>query len=647
MLKSKNTLTLTFLLWCKLVFSQSLTIVSPATVCSGDAFNTNAVFTGTATVSFNYILGAGLSLVNQSNGQAQIFNYGCGTTAFTCQAIDISNNVLSAITTTVTRSCGSLSIAVSQATLCGAGTLTLTGSGTPSFTWNSGATAASQTLALSQGTIVSLNSNASSCAATTSITVHNLATVQSHSVICPGTSCSLTAAAAPVYNWFQPPGVLVNNGTSGQVVVNPTLLPQTYTVYGFYGGNCILNKTLTLQPYVYKPRSTAPGSVCPSASISPLALGASSFTWSTGTQTIANTGFTASLASPKVYTLTADSSTCNGTTLFSIGIYSLPIVQVNAQNTTICNTQSTTIFASGAATYSWSYAQGLMTNPLSSSVIVQPFATTAYTVLGTSAQGCSSSTAITIQFGIFPAVSIFSTASAVCPGFQSSITANGANQFIWKGSGISGQLISPTITLPAGTYTLVGTNGGSCLDSLSFSIAALPPLQIKVTQSSDYSCTDENGKPWPITFNASGVMSYSWAPFNAAQMTQSVGATTIVSPTTTVCYTLTGYTNTCAGKKVLCVDYRGQCTGINEHVAGKNMLIYPTIVSDRVFIEGDISAIKSISIIDCLGRKIECDEYSTLENKLSVRLPQLPNGTYSILVTTNGARLKQTIIKTQ
>lgn len=641
----KNILLLTAFVVCKLVNGQSLSIVSPATVCSGDAFNANAVFTGTASVSFNFLLGQGLSLINQTNGQVQILNYGCGNTSFTCQAIDVSNIVLSTATVNLFRNCGSLSIAASQSTLCGSGTVTLTGSGTPSFTWNSGATTATQTLALTQGTIISLNSNASACAASTSITVNNLATVQSHSVICAGSSCTLTAAAAPAYNWFQPPGVLVNNGTSAQVVVSPTLLPQTYTVYGFFGGNCIINKTLTLQAYTYNPRSTAPSSVCPNSSLTIFALGASSFTWNTGTQTLTNSSLTTAISSPKVFTLTADSSTCKGSSVFSIGIYSLPTVQVNAQNTTICNGQSTTIFASGANTYSWSYAQGLMTNPNSHSVSVQPFSTTTYSVLGTSVQGCSSSTFITIQFGIFPVVSTYSTASAVCPGFQSSITASGANQFIWKGSSINGQIISPTVTLPAGSYTLVGTNGGSCLDSISFSIAALPPLQINVTQSSDYSCIDENGKAWPITFNASGVMSFSWAPYNAAQMTQSVGATTIVSPTTTVCYTLTGYTNSCAGKKVLCVDYRGQCTSIHEPNAVNGVVIYPTIVDEQLYINGSATEITSIALFDYFGRKVERPISTSAENKFIINLQSLAQGTYIVLVESNNKRIKKMIVK--
>ena len=596
-------------------------------------------------VNYQFTFGNGLVLLSQNNGSVQLSTFGCGPVSFTCDAINSSNVVLASSTQTLLRDCGSLSISVSQSTLCGPGIIMVSASGAPNYTWSTGSTLSSFSLSIAQSTLLSLNSNFSSCPASASITVHNLSTFQSHSVICPGTSCTLTAAAAPVYNWFQPPGVLVAGGTAGQVVLTPTVLPQTYTVYGFFGTTCIVSKTMALVPYNYLPRSTAPSSVCPSTPFTITALGTNSSTWTTGSQTLQVNSLSSTLTAPTAFTLSADSTGCNASKVFAIGIHPIPTVQVNAQNSTICNGQSTTIFAQGASSYTWAYVPGLISSPFGPSVTVQPFLTTTYSLSGANLQGCISNATTTIFFGSFPAVSIFSTAAAVCAGFQSSITASGANQFFLRSAVAASSSVFPNFTAPAGNYTLVGNNGGSCLDSISFNIGVLPSYSITIQSSGAYTCIDDNGNPWPITLSTSGNLSYSWSPFNPAQMSSSVGAVIVVSPTTTACYTLTGFSNTCSGKKTVCVDYMGACTSIAKLDSKKEMLVYPTFVDDKFYIEESFSTVLHVAIFDVSGRKVLDFEANQQQAKQGFLISQLQAGNYLVEISSPQALVRKIIIK--
>lgn len=78
-------------------------------------------------------------------------------------------------------------------------------------------------------------------------------------------------------------------------------------------------------------------------------------------------------------------------------VNALPQLTVTSNSTTnqISAGQSIVLVASGAASYSWSPTTGV-DNPIGNIVTLTPNITTSYTVVGTSAEGCSSSEVITI-----------------------------------------------------------------------------------------------------------------------------------------------------------------------------------------------------------------------------------------------------------
>ena len=82
---------------------------------------------------------------------------------------------------------------------------------------------------------------------------------------------------------------------------------------------------------------------------------------------------------------------------FSFSAIALPKLQIVASaGTTISKGQTITLSASGATAYVWENASGIISGQQSAALTVRPAQTTTYTVTGTNASGCTSTTSITI-----------------------------------------------------------------------------------------------------------------------------------------------------------------------------------------------------------------------------------------------------------
>ena len=102
-------------------------------------------------------------------------------------------------------------------------------------------------------------------------------------------------------------------------------------------------------------------------------------------------------------TVRDNGGTANGgvdvfTRTFTLTASALPQVQVVAKpGTTVSKGQTIELIASGATSYTWSTAAGVIPGQNSAALTVRPAQTTTYTVTGTSAAGCSSTATVTIE----------------------------------------------------------------------------------------------------------------------------------------------------------------------------------------------------------------------------------------------------------
>ncbi|MDO8998346.1 MAG: gliding motility-associated C-terminal domain-containing protein [Bacteroidota bacterium] len=380
--------------------------------------------------------------------------------------------------------------------------------------------------------------------------------------ICTGASATLTAnaSAGSTFQWFNGATAL---GTASTEIVTPAAT----TVYSVIAsiGTCTAaaNTTVVVGNFLAIAAGASSPSVCPGSAVTLTANGATSYTWVAPPSTTISTTSSA-VDNPTIattYTVFASSGTCNGMLTVQVGMTTGLTLTVVASSATVCPGQTTTLSVTGGVNYTWSPGTSLSTT--SGSVTnASPNVATTYTVLGDNGAGCNGSAQITINMGSSPPMSISSTASAVCTGFNSTLTATGATSYTWSGTTLTTSVVQPSISVGPGTYTVFGGTGAGCNSFSVVTVNLAPPLNVQVTQSSFTTCMASNYPQFskPVILNATGASIYSWSQCNPAYMTICIGPTVTVRPPTSTCYTVTGSTSVCSGSAVVCVTVIPQFT---------------------------------------------------------------------------------------
>ncbi|WP_396190084.1 beta strand repeat-containing protein, partial [Flavobacterium sp.] len=129
-----------------------------------------------------------------------------------------------------------------------------------------------------------------------------------------------------------------------------------------------------------------------------------------------------------------------------------PTIGVSS-NVTICSGQSTTLIATGGATYSWSPATGLSATT-GDTVTANPTSTTTYTVTGTSAAGCSATATVTVTVSPAPpAITAAASTTTPCIGSPINLTSTSGS--------ITSSLSEGFETWPPTGWTFVNAGSGN------------------------------------------------------------------------------------------------------------------------------------------------------------------------------------------
>ncbi|MBL7772685.1 MAG: gliding motility-associated C-terminal domain-containing protein [Chitinophagaceae bacterium] len=179
-----------------------------------------------------------------------------------------------------------------------------------------------------------------------------------------------------------------------------------------------------------------------------------------------------------------------------VHVNTVPTLNTSASPSSLCFGQSTIITASGATQLSW--------NPsIQNGVPFIPVATTTYTVVGTSSNGCSSTSSVTVVVNPNPIVYALASPMNVCAGSPCSLTGSGALNYSWSGGVNNGIPFFPS---SAGSYTVVGTDANGCSATSSVSITVSAPPVISTTAQPDSICVGGLTQ-----LNASGAATYQWS----------------------------------------------------------------------------------------------------------------------------------------
>jgi gliding motility-associated-like protein len=346
------------------------------------------------------------------------------------------------------------------------------------------------------------NINSSSCrikAGPISFSVTSSFVGVSQPTICSGNPTTLTATGATSYSWS-------TGAVSNSIVVNPSTT-TSYTVVGS-NGTCS-NQAVSTVSVVPGGTISITGNtlICKGQSTTLSATGASGFSWSTGATT------SSIIVSPTIttsYSITPPPGSCISPTLVTVNVLSAPSMTVSG-NTGICNLQTTTLTANGATGYSWT------TGATSASIIVNPTATTSYSVIG-AISTCTSQIAVTVTVNTVPIVSQLNFSNSDCGMSNGTATLSVlpvSSTFLWD----NGATTNSVGNLSAGVHSVTISNNG-CETQTDVSIQANPAPSIISSSVDPTSCGLANGSatvnatPSGSTFNwSSGISSTS----NSAQ----------------------------------------------------------------------------------------------------------------------------------
>ena len=485
--------------------------ISPATatICSGQS----TTLTASGATSYSWTPGGAITAaVTVSPGATTTYTV-IGTTG-SCTA---SATRLVTVNTTPT-----ITISPASTTICNGSSTTLTASGGTTYSWTpGGATSAAITVSPTTTTAYTVVGTSGSCSAnaiaTVTVTQVPIAVSPTSTTICSGQNTTLTASGATTYSWS--PG----GATTAAVTVAPTST-TTYTVTGTVSG-CTKTATSTVNvTTVSVSISPASTTICAGQSTTLTASGATTYAWTPGGATTA--AITVSPTTTTAYTVVGTTAGCSVNAIATVTVTSLPTITISPASTTICNGSSTTLTASGGTSYSWTPG-----GATTAAITVSPTATTAYTVVGTSA-GCSANAIATVTVTQVP-IAVSPTSTTICSGQNTTLTASGATTYSWSPGGATTAAITVAPT-SATTYTVTGTVSG-CTKTATATVN-VTTVNIVISPPTASICPGGN-----ITLTASGGTTYVWAPGGATT------AAVTVSPTSTTTYTVTSASGGCPG----------------------------------------------------------------------------------------------------
>lgn len=450
--------------------------VSNGTICSGNSFT---------------FVPSGASTYTYSGGSAIVSPV--ITTVYTISGTSAQNCVSAPKTVTVTVN-ATPTLVVNSATVCNGNSATLSASGASSYTWNTLATTSSISASPAITTVYSFTGTTNGCSAikTTTISVNANPTVSvANGTICSGQSFVFVPSGASTYTY-----------SSGTATVSP-LSTNVYTISGTSSLGCVSvsGTTVSVAVNITPTLSLSNGTICSGASFTITPGGAATYTVSGGS-------FVVSPVSTSVYTVSGTSSqNCSSApNSMTLTVNTTPTVSVNSGS--ICNGDSFTIVPNGASTYTIS----------GGSAVVNPVTSSAYSVSGTSSEGCVSGFAAVSNVTVYALPVVLVNDTVICSGQSVTLSPVGAATYTFSsGSAV----VNPLVT---SSYTVTGTSAEGCVSNpssvVSISVNATPSVSV----NGGTICAGQS-----FTLVPTGAVTYSYSGGNA-----------VVNPVLTTNYVVTG-----------------------------------------------------------------------------------------------------------
>ena len=178
--------------------------------------------------------------------------------------------------------------------------------------------------------------------------------------------------------------------------------------------------------------------------------------------------------------------------LVTVTVNALPNVNAG-NNASICIGQSTTLTATGAATYTWD-------NGVTNGVSFTPNATNTYTVIGVDANGCINNDNVLVTVNALPNVSAGNN-QTVCLNTPVVLSGSGASTYTWNNNVLNNTPFTPITT---NNYIVTGVDGNGCINVDTVAVNVLPLPNVNAGQ--DIAICIGSG----ASVSGSGATTYLW-----------------------------------------------------------------------------------------------------------------------------------------
>ncbi len=333
-----------------------------------------------------------------------------------------------------------------------------------------------------------------------------------------------------------------------------------------------------------------------------------------------------------IYTvyLTVSNGTTVATASHVVTVYALPTIWITSTDTLLCAGNDATLTAFGGSTFFWE-PQNQVSAIAINKVYINPFVTTTFTVTGVDNIGCKNAAYFTQLVVNYPNVIVNASSDSVCAGTNATLQATGAASYTWTGTSLS-SVVQSTVAAGPGNYTVVGSNGGACKDTATYSILLSSPPIVTLLMERGFRCIKDTVSEPGILLTVSGASTYTWKPYVAGEMTYSIGPSTFVTPTVTTCYTVFGSSGSCTGSVTACVQV-SECLSLDAIYADNNHIeLFPNPARDHFYVRFPAGKI-AVEVRDLSGRLlIEKGHLSTEAEILNVDIGELLPGLYFVVV---------------
>lgn len=482
-------------------------------VCLGGSISLSA--TNSSSGSYSWV-GPGGFTSNLQNPSNIVVPNQAGSYDYTVTFTDQNGISCSSITTVVVYSNPTV-MPGSSYSVCAGNPAILTATGASTYTWDNGVSngVAFTPLVTTTYTVTGVDANGCSNTNTVTITVNPLPVVSAGNdqQICSGTSTILTGSGAVSYVW--------DNAVTNGVAFTPSA-SATYTVTGTDANGCTgtdqVDVTLNPLPSV---SAGSDQSVCAGSTVVLTGSGASTYVWDNGV----SNGVAFTPLATTTYTVTGtDANGCVASDQVLVTVNPIPTIN-GGPDVTVCEGSTITLAATGGTAYTWD-------NGVTNGVAFTPsVGTQTYTVVDNNPTGCVSSDQVIVTVNPNPIVNAGAD-QAVCQGATVSLSALGANSYVWNNGVVNGV---PFVIQSTQTYTVTGTTAQGCIGTDQVTIQVTPTPQPSLTPSTTFGCI-----PLEVTLNNSSPdlgNSFVW-DFGNGTSSNLVGPHT-VTYTQEGCFTLT------------------------------------------------------------------------------------------------------------